>query len=109
MSVRVRFAPSPTGLLHVGALRTVLFDFLFAKHEGGQCIFRIEDTDRARYNEESEQEFVETLGWPVLGYLRDTQNYIHLAARGLSLFDVAPARVEKDLAQWVDLCKWLDK
>jgi chromosome partitioning protein len=54
-------------------------------------------------------EFVESLGWPVLGYLRDTQNYIHLAARGLSLFDVAPARVEKDLAQWVDLCKWLDK
>jgi glutamyl-tRNA synthetase len=63
MSVRVRFAPSPTGLLHVGALRTVLFDFLFAKHEGGQCIFRIEDTDRARYNAESEQEFVETLRW----------------------------------------------
>lgn len=63
MSVRVRFAPSPTGLLHVGALRTVLFDFLFAKHEGGQCIFRIEDTDRARYNAESEQEFVDTLKW----------------------------------------------
>ena len=63
MSVRVRFAPSPTGLLHVGALRTVLFDFLFAKHEGGQCIFRIEDTDRTRYNAESEQEFVETLRW----------------------------------------------
>ena len=63
MSVRVRFAPSPTGLLHVGALRTVLFDFLFAKHEGGQCIFRIEDTDRARYNADSEQEFVDTLKW----------------------------------------------
>ena len=63
MSVRVRFAPSPTGLLHVGALRTVLFDYLFAKHEGGKCIFRIEDTDRARYNEDSEQEFVETLHW----------------------------------------------
>jgi glutamyl-tRNA synthetase len=63
MSVRVRFAPSPTGLLHVGALRTVLFDFLFAKHEGGQCIFRIEDTDRERYNADSEQEFVDTLKW----------------------------------------------
>ena len=63
MSVRVRFAPSPTGLLHVGALRTVLFDYLFSKHEGGQLIFRIEDTDRARYNAESEQEFVETLRW----------------------------------------------
>lgn len=53
-------------------------------------------------------EFVDTLGLPVLGYLRDTQNYIHLAARGLSLFDVAPARVEKDLAQWQTICDWLD-
>ncbi len=54
-------------------------------------------------------EFVDTLGMPVLGYLRDTQNYIHLAARGLTLFDVAPGRVEKDLAQWADICAWLDK
>ena len=54
-------------------------------------------------------EFVDGLGLPVLGYLRDTQNYIHLAARGLSLFDVAPARVEKDLAQWQDLTRWLDQ
>jgi chromosome partitioning protein len=53
-------------------------------------------------------EFVDRLGVPVLGYLRDTQNYIHLAARGLTLFDVAPGRVEKDLAQWKDLCHWLD-
>ncbi len=63
MSVRVRFAPSPTGLLHVGALRTVLFDYLFAKNQGGQNILRIEDTDRSRYNPDSEQEFVETLAW----------------------------------------------
>ena len=54
------------------------------------------------------REFVESLGLPVLGYVRDTQNYIHLAARGLSLFDVAPGRVEKDLAQWQDICRWLD-
>ncbi|MGV3615954.1 MAG: glutamate--tRNA ligase [Fimbriimonas sp.] len=63
MSVRVRFAPSPTGLLHIGALRTVLFDHLFAKNQGGQNILRIEDTDRTRYNAESEQEFVDTLKW----------------------------------------------
>ena len=55
------------------------------------------------------REFVESLGLPVLGYVRDTQNYIHLAARGLNLFDVAPNRVEKDLNQWKDICKWLDK
>lgn len=54
-------------------------------------------------------EFVDSLGLPVLGYLRHTQNYIHLAARGLTLFDVAPARVEKDLAQWEGICRWLDK
>jgi chromosome partitioning protein len=54
-------------------------------------------------------EFIDSLGLPVLGYLRDTQNYIHLAARGLTLFDVAPGRVDKDLAQWQDICRWLDK
>jgi chromosome partitioning protein len=53
------------------------------------------------------QEFVDSLGLPVLGMLRDTQNYIHLAARGLTVFDVAPSRVEKDLEQWHGLCKWL--
>lgn len=63
MSVRVRFAPSPTGLLHVGALRTVLFDHLFARRNEGQNILRIEDTDRTRYNPDSEKEFVETLKW----------------------------------------------
>lgn len=53
--------------------------------------------------------FVDSLGLPVLGMLRDTQNYIHLAARGLTLFDVAPGRVGKDLEQWASLCEWLDK
>lgn len=54
------------------------------------------------------REFVLALGLPVLGQVRDTQNYIHLAARGLTLFDVAPGRVEKDLAQWQSICRWLD-
>jgi chromosome partitioning protein len=53
-------------------------------------------------------EFVDSLGLPVLGYLRHTQNYIHLAARGLTLFDVAPGRVERDLEQWQAICRWLD-
>ncbi|MBK6651820.1 MAG: ParA family protein [Betaproteobacteria bacterium] len=52
--------------------------------------------------------YVDTLGLPVLGYLRDTQNYVHLAASGLTLFDVAPSRVAKDLAQWLPICHWLD-
>jgi chromosome partitioning protein len=54
------------------------------------------------------QEFTASLGLPVLGYLRPTQNYIHLAARGLTLFDVAPGKVERDLEQWQGLCRWLD-
>ena len=53
-------------------------------------------------------EFVDALGLPVLGYLRHTQNYIHLAARGLTLSDVAPGRVERDLMQWEGICRWLD-
>ncbi|APW39800.1 cobyrinic acid a,c-diamide synthase [Rhodoferax koreense] len=52
--------------------------------------------------------YVDSLGLPVLGFLRDTQNYVHLAASGLTLFDVAPGRVEKDLEQWAPICQWLD-
>lgn len=54
------------------------------------------------------QRFVESLGLPVLGYVRDTQNYVHLAAHGLTLFDVAPGRVARDLEQWQGICQWLD-
>lgn len=53
-------------------------------------------------------EFVAGLGLPVLGHLRETQNYVHLAARGLTVFDVTPSRVEKDLVQWEPICRWLD-
>lgn len=53
-------------------------------------------------------EFVDGLGLPVLAYLRHTQNYIHLAARGLTLFDLTPGRVERDLEQWQAICRWLD-
>lgn len=54
-------------------------------------------------------EFVSGLNVPVLATLRDTQNYVHLAARGLSLFDVNPGRVARDLEQWQPLCQWLDQ
>ncbi len=54
------------------------------------------------------QRFVEDLGLPVLGYLRDTQNYVHLAAHGLTLWDVSPGKVEKDLVQWLPILKWVD-
>jgi chromosome partitioning protein len=53
------------------------------------------------------QRFVEALGLPVLGFLRDTQNYVQLAAHGATLWDVAPGRVEKDLEQWQPLLEWV--
>lgn len=61
--VRVRFAPSPTGPLHMGGVRTALFNYLFAKHHGGDFILRIEDTDQTRYVEGAEQYIVESLEW----------------------------------------------
>ncbi|UBM10335.1 ParA family protein [Cupriavidus metallidurans] len=54
------------------------------------------------------QRFVEGLGLPVLGYLRDTQNYVQLAAHGLTLWDVAPSRVARDWEQWQPILRWLD-
>lgn len=54
------------------------------------------------------QEFVEGLGLPVLAFLRPTQNYVHLAARGLTLWDVAPGKVERDLEQWQGIARWLE-
>ena len=62
---------------------------------------------RTRAAEQLHQ-FVDSLGLPVLGYLRNTQNYVHLAAHGLTLFDLAPGRVARDLEQWQGICKWLD-
>ena len=51
--VRVRFAPSPTGMLHIGGARTALFNWLYARHNGGKFILRIEDTDQARNTQEA--------------------------------------------------------
>lgn len=61
--VRVRFAPSPTGALHIGGVRTALFNYLFAKKHGGDFILRIEDTDQNRYVEGAEQYIIDALNW----------------------------------------------
>src|SRR5712692_9143855 len=63
MTVRVRLAPSPTGEPHVGTMRTAVFDWLLAQHEGGQCVVRVEDTDRARYSPEAVDSLLEALRW----------------------------------------------
>ena len=62
-NVRVRFAPSPTGPLHIGGVRTALFNYLFAKKHGGDFVLRIEDTDQNRYVEGAEDYIVEALNW----------------------------------------------
>jgi glutamyl-tRNA synthetase len=66
--VCVRFAPSPTGFVHVGSLRTALYNFLFAKHHNGKYILRVEDTDQARYTEGAVENLLDTLKWSGLTY-----------------------------------------
>ena len=65
---RVRFAPSPTGYLHVGGLRTALYNYLFAKNQNGKFILRIEDTDRNRYVEGAVENLISTLNWAGLDF-----------------------------------------
>jgi glutamyl-tRNA synthetase len=66
--VRVRFAPSPTGLLHLGGARTALFNYLFARYHGGTLVLRVEDTDRARSEEAFEVTLLEDLDWLGLSF-----------------------------------------
>src|SRR5690554_3241031 len=61
--VRVRFAPSPTGPLHIGGVRTALFNYIFAKKHGGDFLLRIEDTDQNRFVEGAEEYIMESLEW----------------------------------------------
>ena len=66
--IRTRFAPSPTGYLHIGGARTGLFNFLFARHHGGKFILRIEDTDRERSSPEAIQAILDAMQWLCLDY-----------------------------------------
>ena len=66
--IRVRFAPSPTGFLHVGGLRTALYNYLFARRNGGKVVLRIEDTDQARRVEGATENLISTLGCAGVNY-----------------------------------------
>src|SRR2546423_11939318 len=68
MTIRVRFAPSPTGYLHIGAARSALFNWLFARKVGGTFLLRIEDTDLERSTDESTRSIIEGLEWLELDY-----------------------------------------
>lgn len=85
--IRVRFAPSPTGYLHVGGLRSALYNYLFAKKHGGEFILRIEDTDRSRFVEGAIESLVSSLDR--MGMKRDEGVFLengHLVQKG----DVGP-------------------
>jgi glutamyl-tRNA synthetase len=79
MTVVTRFAPSPTGMLHIGGVRTALFSWLYARHNGGRFILRIEDTDRERSTDEAVQVILDGMRWLALdadeGPYYQTQRY----------------------------------
>src|ERR1700738_153706 len=66
--MRVRFAPSPTGSLHIGGARTALFNWLLARHAGGELVLRIEDTDRERSTPENVEQILDALRWLKLDF-----------------------------------------
>jgi glutamyl-tRNA synthetase len=85
MSVRVRFAPSPTGKVHIGNIRAAIFNWLFARHQGGKFLLRIEDTDRERSTPEAVQAILDALAWLGIDYdepplYQSTQHPQHRAA-----------------------------
>ncbi|HPK54231.1 MAG TPA: glutamate--tRNA ligase family protein, partial [Smithellaceae bacterium] len=61
--IRTRFAPSPTGFLHIGGARTALFNWLYARHNGGEFVLRIEDTDQMRSTAESTKAILDAMTW----------------------------------------------
>lgn len=101
--------PVQPSVFDIFATRAFLDDLAANKHvDKGKIALVGMRVDARTIAADQLQSFVDTLEVPVLGYLRDTQNYVHLAAHGLTLFDVAPGRFEKDLEQWQPICRWLD-
>ena len=90
--VRVRFAPSPTGDLHVGGVRTALFNWLYAQNNGGKFLLRIEDTDVARSTKEAIQVILNGLAWlgihPDEEVVYQSQRILHSTTFSKSIFHV---------------------
>src|ERR1700759_4948485 len=79
--MRVRFAPSPTGALHIGGARTALFNWLLARHEGGELVLRIEDTDQERSTPENVEQILDALRWLELDWDEGPVMQTSLSAR----------------------------
>lgn len=95
--IRVRYAPSPTGLLHIGNARTALFNYLYARHHGGTFLIRIEDTDRKRHVEDGERSQLENLRW--LGIDWDESPETHEQYRQSERLDIYQTYVDELLAK----------
>src|ERR1700728_2962231 len=103
--IRVRFAPSPTGYLHIGSARTFIFNWLYARHNGGIMILRIDDTDIERNTEESLRSIFDGLAWLQLDWAEQYRKSERLAlhkslaneilARGLAYRDFTPPDLEE--------------
>lgn len=100
--IRTRFAPSPTGELHIGVVRTALFAYLFAKSQKGEFLLRIEDTDRERYVKDSEKRIVESLNW--LGIIPDNSKQIVTQSERLNVYKEAVGKLLAEGKAYVCTC-----
>jgi len=101
----VPLQPSLFDIYATEAFLARLADKGLLEHDGSVGVLGMRVDARTRAADQL-QRFVDGLGLPVLGFLRDTQNYVQLAAHGATLWDVAPSRVEKDIEQWQGLLEW---
>ncbi|MCP5369233.1 MAG: glutamate--tRNA ligase [Rickettsiaceae bacterium] len=97
MIVRTRFAPSPTGFLHIGGARTALFNYLFARAKGGKFLLRIEDTDRVRSNKEAEKSIISSLKWLDIEY---DEEIIYQSQRAARHVEIAKQLIEAGKAYY---------
>ena len=101
--------PLQPSIFDIYATQAFVSDLLARRKHGGVSIAVVGNRVREGSISAGQLDtFLATLGVPLLGHLRDTQNYVHLAARGLTLWDVAPSRVEKDLEQWAPIARWAE-
>jgi glutamyl-tRNA synthetase len=106
--VRVRFAPSPTGALHIGGARTALYNWLYARGRGGELILRIEDTDRERSTPENVEQILDALGWLELDWDEGPLSQFERAERHRERLDelLASDRAYRDSATGEDVAAW---